>query len=600
MAESVREAGQRAVLVDFGTPAEVLAFHRHLTEKPVAGQVEVIPAARTVLVVLRTRRHTQEAAKQLRRMRPKPVSLEEGREVEIRVHYDGADLAELADDLGMSTRALIDWHTSTAWVGAFAGFAPGFTYCLPQALAARRRLRKSDQPPSVPRRQTPRTEVPAGAVALGGECSAVYPRASPGGWQLIGTTDAPMWDLSRSSPALVGPGDRVRYVPTTETITVTAADSRPVRAAVPAGDAVVDVLSTGPQTLIQDFGRPGHSGLGVTRSGAADVQAFRQANQLVGNDDSAAGFEVLYGGMELSARQTSVLAVTGAQVSLEVATPAAPETSNMALNGTGAQAKSGGSDSAAPEQVRQVPLRAPFLLYPGERLRLAVPENGIRNYVAVSGGLATPTVLGSAATDVLSGLGPAPVSAGDTFALVGVPSGFVGIADVARTALPESEHPTRLRFVPGPREDWFAVKGHNPGLSALQQLTWEVSEDSNRVGIRLVSPGGGETPLASRPAAAAPAFTPEAAPGGGEEEPEPPIRRTRTGELPSEPVVRGAIQVPGSGEPILFLADHPVTAGYPIIGVVVREDLGLAAQLPPGAEVRFQAVDPATLDPLTG
>ncbi|WP_120003402.1 urea amidolyase family protein [Nesterenkonia muleiensis] len=585
MPDSVRPAGQRALLAEFGTPAEVLAFHRQLSEKPVPGQLEVIPAARTVLVAFRTRHHTQEAAKQLRRMRTKPANVETGRELEIRVHYDGADLERLASDLDMSPQAFIDWHSSTRWVGAFAGFAPGFTYCLPHALAARRRPRKSEQPPVVPRLKTPRTEVPAGAVALGGEFSAVYPRASPGGWQLIGTTDASMWDIGRRAPALVRPGDTVRYLPTTEIITVTEPKQGTVRGQVPAGDAVVDVLSPGPQTLIQDAGRPGHSGLGVPHSGAADAQALRQANQLVGNDESAAGFEVLYGGLELSVRQTSVLAVTGAQTGLEVATPAVPETSNMAVSGTGAALKAGDPDASAPERVREVPLRAPFLMYPGERLRLAPPERGIRNYVAVSGGLASPTVLDSASTDLLSGLGPAPVSAGETFALVGVPSGFVGIADVARTALPEPETSTRLRFVPGPREDWFAAKGANPGLEVLQSLTWEVSEDSNRIGIRLTSPTGGGAPPGSRPAAQAP---------------EPPIQRTHTGELPSEPVVRGAIQIPGSGEPIVFLADHPVTAGYPVIGVVVREDLGLAAQLPPGTRVRFQAVTPDALDPLTG
>ncbi|RJN32949.1 carboxyltransferase domain-containing protein [Nesterenkonia natronophila] len=571
MPEAVRAAGQRALLADFTTPAEVLAFHRQLISKPLAGQVEAVPAARTVLVVFRTRHHTQEAAKQLRRIRTRPGGVGEGREVEIRVHYDGADLETLAEHLGMSRQGLIDWHTSTSWVGGFAGFAPGFTYCLPEAVATRRRLRKAEQPFQVPRLSSPRTEVPAGTVALAGEFSAVYPRSSPGGWQLIGTTDAVMWDLNRPEPVLIRPGDSVSYVPVAEQITVTAApDPARRRSYVPAGDVVVDVLSTGPQTLLQDLGRPGRSGLGVPRSGAADVPALRQANELVGNDDSAAGLEVLFGGLELGVRHISVLAVTGAETSLQVATPAAPETSNMALNGTGAAQRSeaGGQET---ERVREVPLRAPFLMYPGERLRLGVPQRGIRNYVAFSGGLAADAVLGSVATDLLSGLGPAPVSAGDTFALVGVPSGFVGIADVARTPLPEVEGRTRLRFVAGPRDEWFAGRHSNPGLDALRSLTWTVTEDSNRIGLRL---------------------------SAGEDAPAPAIPRNHTEELPSEPMVRGAIQVPGSGDPVLFLADHPVTGGYPVIGVVVREDLGLAAQLPPGAEVRFQAVDPDTLEPV--
>lgn len=124
MPDAVHAAGQRALLADFSTPAEVLAFHRQLTAKPLPGQVEVVPAARTVLVVFRTRNHTREAAKQLRRARVRPGVAGEGREVEIRVQYDGADLETLAEHLGMSRQALIDWHSSTRWVGGFAGFAP--------------------------------------------------------------------------------------------------------------------------------------------------------------------------------------------------------------------------------------------------------------------------------------------------------------------------------------------------------------------------------------------------------------------------------------------------------------------------------------------
>lgn len=575
MPEAVRPAGQRALLAEFTSVAEVLAFHRQLMTKPLPGQLEAVPAARTVLVVFRTRHHTGEAAKQLRRLRPRTGAASPGREVEIRVHYDGADLTTLAEQLGISSQGLIDWHTSTRWVGGFAGFTPGFTYCVPEPVATRKRLRKSEQPFQVPRLESPRTEVPAGAVALAGEFSAVYPRSSPGGWQLIGSTDAALWDLDRGEPALIQPGDTVSYVPVTEQITVTAPGQQATRSAeqrrgVPEADAVVDVLNPGPQTLLQDLGRPGRAHWGVPPSGAADVQALRQANELVGNDDSAAGFEVLCGGLELTVRQTSVAAVTGAETTLTVRSPAAKEVSNMALNGTGA-AKRPADEPAEAHRVRSVPLRAPFLLYPGERLRLGTPQRGLRSYVAFSGGLAAQTVLGSASTDVLSGLGPAPVAAGDTFALVGVPSGFVGIADVARTALPEVAGPTRLRFIPGPRQEWFASRHSNPGLDALQALVWTVREDSNRIGLRLSAE--------------------EAAPS-------PAIAWTRPEELPSEPVVRGAIQVPGSGDPVLFLADHPVTGGYPVIGVVVREDLGLAAQLPPGAEVRFQAVHPDTLEPV--
>lgn len=565
MVDSVLWAGERALLVEFGSLAEVMAFHRDILDKPLIGQRESVPAARTVLLSFRTRRDAVSASRTVRRRKPKSGMDREARQLEIAVHYDGADLVRAAELIGMSEEALIAWHTNTDWVGAFGGFAPGFTYCVPAELTRRRRPRRSELPPTVPRLDTPRTRVPAGAVAIAGEFSAVYPRSSPGGWQLIGTTDAEMWNTQRSEPALVRPGDRVRYVAAAESIRVSDRLSRTSRAGPPAADAALSVDHPGAQTLVQDTGRIGMRELGVTRSGAADRSAARQANQLVGNDDAAPVFEVLYGGLELTAQQTLVLAVTGADTVVEVTSPAAQQTSNMAVTGTGVERAPQVSD-----ETRQVAARAPFWLFPGERLRLAAPSRGIRSYVAVSGGLAAPQVLGSAATDTLSGLGPVPAAAGESFSLIGATSRFVGIADVARTALPEPGVSTVLRFVPGPRHDWFAAaKGRPSGLQQLQMTRWWVSQDADRVGIRFQA-----------------------------QSPEENLVRSREDELRSEPMVHGALQVPPSGEPVVLLADHPVTGGYPVIGVVVRADLGLAAQLPPEAEVRFVAVDAETLAPL--
>ncbi|GAA1821336.1 5-oxoprolinase subunit B/C family protein [Nesterenkonia flava] len=570
MVSAVHWAGQRALLLEFDSLAEVMRFHAHLTAEPLAGQREATAAARTVLLDFRRRQDAVAAARQVKRIKAKAAEYPAARELTLDVHYDGEDLDSLAEDLGMSPQALVDWHTSTTWVGAFGGFAPGFTYCVPEELVRgesgrRRRGRKSERGSfTVARHSSPRTYVPAGAVALAGEFSGIYPRESPGGWQLIGTTDAPLWDVRRSTPALIRPGDTVRYRQRSEKIVVSSPAASPTPSPAPT-DTVVEVVSPGPQTLIQDLGRPGLSDLGVPRSGAADPASLRQANQLVGNEEDAAGFEVLYGGLVLKAHQTTVLAVTGAETELTVETPADTQRSNMAVSGTGAS----GEPQAPEVSTREVTMRAPFWLFPGERLRLAAPARGIRNYIAVSGGVARERVLGSASTDVLSGLGPAPVDAGQRFGLNGAASRFVGIADVSRSRLPAAEGPTVLRFVPGPREDWFAgPRGSNPGLHALQTIPWRVSQKSNRVGLRLE--------------------------GDGQK-----LARTRDGELPSEPVVDGALQVPPSGEPVLFLADHPVTGGYPVIGVAVREDLPLAAQLPPGTEIRFTAVDPETLLPVS-
>lgn len=564
MTEGVLWAGERAFLLEFGSLAEVVAFHRDVTDKPLPGQREAVAAARTVLLDFRTRRDAVAAARQARRRRPKPAADPQARQIELSVHYGGEDLASVAQLLGMSEEALIAWHTSTVWVAAFGGFAPGFTYCVPEELTRRRRPRRSEAGFEVPRLDSPRQRVPAGAVGLAGEFSAVYPRSSPGGWQLIGTTDAELWDAERSEPALIRPGDRVRYTARAESITVSEPPNFAAAAKNGGADAL-EVISPGAQTLVQDTGRIGFSDLGVPRSGAADLAAARQANQLVGNDDASAVFEVLHGGFELAAKQTLVLAVTGAETALEVTSPAAEQTSNMAVNGTGAAVSADSSGA-----VREVPARAPFWLFPGERLTLAAPSRGVRCYVAVSGGLEAPQILGSSAADTLSGLGPAPVRAGESFGLLGATSRFVGIADVARTALPDPDEVTTLRFVPGPREDWFTrAKGRRSGFQQLESSQWSVSQRCDRVGIRLETDDDAGY-----------------------------LQRSRDHELESEPMVRGAIQVPPSGEPVVLLADHPVTGGYPVLGVVVRADLGLAAQLAPGAEVRFTAVDPETLTPL--
>ena len=146
---------------------------------------------------------TTKAISTLQTYSPDSAERGEPRDIEIAVLYDGSDLADLSSSLGKTPDELIEWHTSTTWVAAFGGFAPGFTYCVPE---------DPSRALTIPRRDTPRTAVPAGAVALAGEFSAVYPRTSPGGWQLIGTTNTPMWDSTATPPALVLPGDKVHYV----------------------------------------------------------------------------------------------------------------------------------------------------------------------------------------------------------------------------------------------------------------------------------------------------------------------------------------------------------------------------------------------------
>ena len=196
---------------------------------------------------------------------------------------------------------------------------------------------------------------------------------------------------------------------------------------------------------------------------------------------------------------------------------------------------------------------APMHVRAGEVLELGVPETGLRTYLAVRGGLDVPSVLGARCTDTLAGLGP-PVLRRGTRLPVGVPIGAVPAIDLA----PQAAYPAemRLRILLGPRDDWFTPEA----IAALTGSRYLVTSECDRVGVRL-----------------------EGAP----------LSRRVEEELKSEATVRGAVQVPPSGQPILFLADHPVTGGYPVVAVVVEDDLHLVAQARPGQCVSFRVVSAA-------
>jgi biotin-dependent carboxylase-like uncharacterized protein len=198
---------------------------------------------------------------------------------------------------------------------------------------------------------------------------------------------------------------------------------------------------------------------------------------------------------------------------------------------------------------RAAPFDAPLSVRPGAVLSLGVPPVGLRTYLAVRGGVDVPPVLGSRSTDTLSGLGPAPLSPG-TALPVGTLAAAEPVVDVAPVRPPSSR--PELRVLPGPRRNWLTADA----WTALTSAGWTVTADSDRVGLRLAGPA---------------------------------LARARDGELPSEGLVAGAVQVPPDGAPVLFLADHPVTGGYPVLAVVTTTDLAAAAQLRPGDVVRFRA-----------
>ncbi|SDM83749.1 5-oxoprolinase subunit C family protein [Allokutzneria albata] len=285
---------------------------------------------------------------------------------------------------------------------------------------------------------------------------------------------------------------------------------------------MITIVTPGPQALVQDMGRPGLAELGVGRSGAADRRSLALANRLVGNPETHAGIEITFGGLVARFARPALVAVAGAPCPVRA-----------------------GERAAA--------MYGPIWVRAGDELRLGRPSAGLRSYLAVRGGIDVPQVLGSRATDLMSGLGPDPLAAGAVLP-IGVSTEDFPAVDIAPQA-PYREEPV-LRVLPGPRADWFTENA----LESLCGGHYEVSPASNRIGVRLTGPVLG--------------------------------RREPDRELPPEAMVLGALQVPPSGQPILFLADHPVTGGYPVIGVVEPEDLPLAAQVRPGQRIRFRAVAP--------
>lgn len=292
---------------------------------------------------------------------------------------------------------------------------------------------------------------------------------------------------------------------------------------------VLEVLDPGLLTTVQDGGRPGLAHLGVPRSGWLDAGAARLANRLVGNPDhdgpsrgpGEALLECLGGGLRLRTRTALTIALTGAPAELRV-------------------------------DARAVAYAEPVTVPAGATVALGRPATGARAYLAVAGGVVVPPVLGSRATDTLSGIGPAALAAGDTLpvgAALGPPAALdtPGWSGPGTSAAPT----TVLRVSPGPRADWF-----DGGLDALVGgATYTVAGEADRIGVRLEGPR---------------------------------LRRSVTAELPSEGVVLGAVQVPADGRPLVFLRDHPTTGGYPVVAVVRRDDLDRLAQLRPGDALSFR------------
>jgi KipI family sensor histidine kinase inhibitor len=382
----------------------------------------------------------------------------------------------------------------------------------------------------VPRRSRPRPSVPAGSVALAGGHAAVYPSASPGGWLLVGHTDEQLFTPWVPPYARLAPGDRVRFVRSTAAVgsgagtsTAAAGPLGGTDAPPPGARPVFDVDEPGLRSVLQDGGRRGLAALGIPAATPADPDSFGLANGLVGNPIGACAVEITARGPTLRCLSPTFVAVVGGSPDLRVQ-----------------------GQPVAAGQV--VPVTA------GQQLVVGPVRGGFRCYVAMAGGFVGSALLGSYSSDQLVGLGPGPITRGAQLwgAATEPPLGD-HLRPGASRGLDRGE-PVALRVVPGPHHERFA----SGTFAALGSMRFTVEGASNRVGLRLRRDP--RTP-ALRPAPGSP------------------------GELDSQGMVTGAVQVPPDGQPVILMTDHATLGGYPVVAVVAAVDHGVLGQCAPGTTV---------------
>jgi KipI family sensor histidine kinase inhibitor len=497
----VRRYGDSALFAETRDLDEAHGLARGLRASSLRGVEDVVVGEKTVTVIADLRVADFDLlVSQLATFRVEREPERAPRRIEVDVDFDGPDLEEIARIARLSPRDVVAAFTSEPLRVAFLGFAPGFAYLsgLPQVLAR------------IPRRATPRASVPAGSLALAGGFASIYPNRSPGGWHLLGRTDVSLFDPETPPFALLGPGDIVSF----RRGDVGDRPDRGTRERLSSNsDRTARVEHPGFMSLVEDGGRLGVASLGVPRAGAADERGLLLSNRLVGNDDTDAAIEVTGNGPALRLMSDSHAACVGE--------------ADVLVDGRHVS-----SDAVVP--IRE-----------GQVLSVGPPRHGLRIYVALSGGIDTPVVMGSRSSDVLCGVGPGPLRAGDVLGL--------GPVRRAHGSLSRAAEPAKraIRVVPGPDE---LSEGE---LERLCATSWEVARESDRVGLRL---SGG--PL-----------------------------RAPVGRIASRATVTGAVQLPPDGAPIVLLCDHATVGGYPVVATVTRADVGRLGQLRPGDRARFEVVD---------
>jgi len=545
----ILDSGDTALLVDFRAYPEPLSQIHQLSEllsslSP-AWLLDLIPGIDSLLIVLKfssyNYRDTRSLAKIEIEALLKQLLSETRRETKsevihrIRVCYDpelAPDLLASAEKCKLTVRELINRHKNCEIKVDILGFMPGFSYC-------------SGLDPSLklPRLESPRTAVPGGSVAIAGLQTAIYPQPTPGGWNIIGRSPDVLFDPSKSRPSLLMAGERVEFIEIDlpefrkiEAQNLTKRAQNMPKSKI--SSHAVEVISPGLQTTIQGLPRHGFAHLALSAGGPMDLESAQLANALLGNHDDAAGLEIAGAGTKLLFHEDIWVAWVGARCISQV-------------NGTA------------------IPGNRPVFLRKGETLSFGTILQGYRIFLALSGGIDSEFILGGRGSHLSAGIGGKALQKGDILYLPRA-------QDSSQIACLKKLREAQMSFpkwsiaspaLPGERVEFIKVLPsiHLDILSSAEQdalwkTVWTISSQSNRMGMRLKSD-----------------FK---------------ISSSLTG-ISSQGIWFGTVQLPPSGQPILMMAEHQTTGGYPRLMEMVSSERSKLAQLRPGDKIQFL---PITLD----
>lgn len=440
------------------------------------------------------------------------------------------DMATVCSHSGLSREQVIALHSSKEYLVYMLGFLPGFVY-----------LGGMDGRLTTPRLNTPRLKIAAGSVGIAGSQTGIYPLDSPGGWQLIGRTPIKPYDPLRTPPVLFKAGDHIRFEPITrqdfDRLSGIFDRKQPEERILSPEGASVSVITAGALTTVQDGGRFRFQKDGFTPSGVMDRISYRLANAITGNKPEAAVLETTMLGPKLRFFEDTYFAVTGAD-------------QQPTLNG------------------QRIPLYTQVYAHAGSILSLGFTVTGLRSYIAFSGGINVPVVLGSRSTSMRYGLGGFKGRAlvtGDVLPLCTA----AGINHTKPLPVPEElltvppgsvsddRGPVTLRIIAGPQDSFF------PAAAVRQFIKndYIVSGESDRMGLRLAG-----AKLKSRNGT----------------------------DIISDGITYGSVQISSSGQPIIMAADHQTCGGYAKIATVITADMPRLGQLKPGTGIRFKFVSYGT------